>query len=79
MGDSFELVSMSVFLALLDLFIVSTDLFLELALFNFLLFTVGSYLQSLSNIHTLYCQKYSLTCLDSHMNLSDIPFLIHRV
>ena len=29
--------------------------------------------------YTLYCQKYSLTCLDSHMNLSDIPFLIHRV
>lgn len=27
----------------------------------------------------LYCQKYSLTWLDSHMNLSDIPFLIHRV
>ena len=29
--------------------------------------------------HTLYCQKYSLTCLDSQMKLSDIPFLIHRV
>ena len=28
---------------------------------------------------TLYCQKYSLICLDSHMNLSDIPFLIHGV
>uniref|UniRef100_A0A3P8U8X8 HECT domain-containing protein n=1 Tax=Amphiprion percula TaxID=161767 RepID=A0A3P8U8X8_AMPPE len=28
---------------------------------------------------TLYCQKYSLTCLDSHMSISDIPFLIHRV
>ena len=30
--------------------------------------------------YTLYClYKYLLTCLDSHMNLSDIPFLIHRV
>ena len=29
--------------------------------------------------YKLHCQKYSLTCLDSHMNLSVIPFLIHRV
>ena len=28
---------------------------------------------------TLYCQKYLLICLYTHMNLSDIPFLIHRV
>ncbi|MED6295149.1 hypothetical protein CHARACLAT_028582 [Characodon lateralis] len=28
---------------------------------------------------TLYCQKYLLTCLDSHMNLSDIQFLSHRI
>ena len=40
--------------------------------------TFGS--QPLSgDVRTLYCQKYSLTCLDSHMDLSDIPFLIHRV
>ena len=28
---------------------------------------------------TLYCQKYSLTCLDSHMNLSEIPYLVHSI
>ena len=28
---------------------------------------------------TLCCQKYSLICLYTHMNLSDIPLLIHRV
>ena len=26
-----------------------------------------------------YIAKYSLTCLNLHMKLSDIPFLIHRV
>ena len=34
---------------------------------------------NLSIRYTLYCQKYSLTCFDSHANLIDIPFLIHRV
>lgn len=29
--------------------------------------------------YTLYCQTYSLVCIRSHMNLSDITFLIHRV
>jgi len=32
-----------------------------------------------SVLRTLYCQKHSLICLYTHMNLSDIPFLIHRV
>jgi len=32
-----------------------------------------------SEDYTLYCQKYSLICLCTHMNLSDIRFLIHRV
>lgn len=29
--------------------------------------------------YTLYCQKYSDTSLDSHMNFSNIPFFIHWV
>ena len=30
--------------------------------------------------YTIYtCQKHLLTCLDSHMNLSEIPLLIQRV
>ena len=40
---------------------------------------LGKHLDEKRKTVTLYCQKYSLTCLDSHMNLSDIPFLIHRV
>ena len=32
-----------------------------------------------TEIHTLYRQKYLLTCLDSYVNLSDIPFLIDRI
>ena len=33
----------------------------------------GAVLQS----YTLYCQKYALTCLYSHINFSDILFLIN--
>ena len=31
------------------------------------------------SIYTLFCQKNSLICLYTHMTLSDIQFLIHRV
>lgn len=30
-------------------------------------------------LNKLYCQKHSLFCLCKHMNLCDIPFLIHKV
>lgn len=29
--------------------------------------------------NALYCQKYLCICLHTHMNWSNIPFLIHRV
>lgn len=34
--------------------------------------------ESQAMIYTLYCKKYLLICLNTHMNLSDLPFLIHR-
>lgn len=37
-------------------------------------------INGLSNFkHYLYCQKYFPICLHTHMNLSDISFLIHGV
>ena len=33
----------------------------------------------IAKLHILYYQKYSLTCLDAHMNLSDTSFIILRV
>lgn len=34
---------------------------------------------TLCEVCTSYCQKYSCTCLDRHVNFSDVPFLNHRI
>lgn len=36
-------------------------------------------IKSITESHALYCQKYSLVCLRTYINSSDVSFLIRRV